>query len=149
MLSRDYRDIVGGGLLVAAGAFMALYAMSNYPLGTLRTMGPGMFPTIVGWVLAFFGVLLAISGLFRSGTWPQIPLVTPAIVVASIAAFAMLVRPFGVIPAIVGVTLISCFADLKFRPVTTLVLCVVLSLVAYLIFQVGLRLPMAMFNWPS
>lgn len=148
MLSRDYRDIVGGGLLLVVGAFMALYAMNHYPLGTLRTMGPGMFPMAIGWLLAFFGLLLGVSGFFRTGRWPQVPLVTPAIVIASIVAFTVLVRPFGIIPAILGVTAISSFADLKFRPVVTVVLCVVLSLVAYLIFRVGLSLPMAMFNWP-
>lgn len=148
MLSRDYRDILGGALLLLTGVFMALYAMNHYQLGTLRTMGPGLFPTVIGWLLAFFGLLLSVSGFFRTGVKPEIPIVTPAIVLASILAFALIVRPFGVIPAILAVTAISSVADLKFRPVVTVVLCVVLSLVAYLIFQVGLKLPMAMFSWP-
>jgi hypothetical protein len=56
MLSRDYRDIVGGLLLVVLGLGFSWYAAEHYDLGSLRRMGPGMFPTVLGVALACLGL---------------------------------------------------------------------------------------------
>ena len=47
LLSRDYRDIIAGGLLMAAGVWMALYAQGTLDLGSVRRMGPGMFLSLI------------------------------------------------------------------------------------------------------
>lgn len=148
MLSRDYKDIAGGALLVLFGLGFSLYAMGHYDLGTLRRMGPGMFPAALGFVLAFFGVLLLVPAFFRPGVRPEIRIWTPLFVLSGVAAFALTIRPFGLIPAILAVVIISSFAELKFRPLSLAILCAVLCLIAWLTFRVGLGLPMAMFRWP-
>ena len=40
MHARDYRDIIGGGVLVAGGLFVVLYATTQLQVGTLARMGP-------------------------------------------------------------------------------------------------------------
>lgn len=147
MLSRDYRDIVGGALLLVSGLVYAWYSAGNYDLGTLRRMGPGMFPMALGVLLAFFGLLIIIPALFRSGVKPDIRTWSPLFVLSGVAAFAFTIRPFGLIPAVVAVTLISSFAELEIRPVRLLLLCTILPLLAFLIFRVGLGLPIPMFRW--
>lgn len=148
MLSRDYRDIFGGLLMVAFGVWVAWYSAAHYDLGTFRRMAPGMFPMMLGIILAGFGLAIAIPAFFRSGPKPYIRIWTPLFVLLGVGAFAILVRPFGLIPAILGVTIISSLAELKFRPVSLAILCVVLCLIAWLTFRVGLGLPMPMFRWP-
>lgn len=148
MLSRDYRDIVGGLLLVAVGLIFSGYAAGHYDLGTLRRMGSGMFPTALGLVLAGFGLAIAIPAAFRPGVMPEIRVWTPIYVLAGVAAFALMIRPFGLIPAVLGVVVISSLAELKVKPLSLTILSAVLCLIAWLVFRVGLGLPVAMFRWP-
>lgn len=148
VFSRDYRDIVGGLLLIVVGIAFSWYAIEHYDLGTLRRMGPGMFPAGLGFVLALFGVLLVVPAFFREGVMPEIRTWTPLFVLLGVAAFALTVRPFGLIPAILAVVIVSSLAELKFRPVSLAGLCAALCLIAWLTFRVGLGLPMTMFRWP-
>ncbi|WP_312468681.1 MULTISPECIES: tripartite tricarboxylate transporter TctB family protein [Brucella] len=148
MLSRDYRDIVGGILLVALGLAFSWYAAANYELGTLRRMGPGMFPTSLGVVLAGFGLVIAIPAFFRPGVMPEIRVWTPIYVLLGVGAFALTIRPFGLIPAVLSVVVISSLAELRVKPLSLTILSTALCLIAWLVFRVGLGLPVAMFRWP-
>lgn len=148
MLSRDYTDIIGGGLLIVTGLGFSAYAYANYDLGSIVRMGPGMFPACLGVVLAVFGALQAIPAFFRTGTMPDIRLWSPLFVLGSIAIFAMLIRPFGLIPAIIALIIVSSGAELRIRPVSTAILTVVMCVASWLIFRVGLGVPLAMFRWP-
>lgn len=147
-LKRDYRDIVGGALMLAFGAFVVIYTRANYDLGTFRKMGTGMFPFLLGIALIGFGTLVMIPAFFRPGKRPHIRVWSPIFVLSSIAAFALIITPFGLIPAICAVTVISSMAELKVRPLSLLLLCIGLSLMAWLVFRIGLGVPLAMFNAP-
>lgn len=148
MLSRDYRDIAGGALLVLFGIAFSLYAIGHYDLGTMRRMGPGMFPAALGFVLAAFGLILLVAAFFRTGEMPEIRIWTPLFVLAGVTAFGLTIRPFGLIPAVLAVTIVSSLAELKIRPVSLALLCVALCLIAWLAFGVGLGMPIPMFRWP-
>ena len=148
MPSIDYRDAVGGALLVAVGAAFAIYSWIHYPLGTVTRMGAGMVPFILGVILAIFGAMTLVASTSHEGTFPEIRVATPLVVLASVVVFAVVVIPFGLLPAAFLATLIAAFADLSFRPLRNLVLAAVLSGVAYLIFSVGLQLPLPIFAWP-
>jgi hypothetical protein len=148
MLSRDYRDIVGGILLAVLGLAFSSYAAANYELGTLRRMGPGMFPTSLGIVLAAFGLVIAVPAFFRSGKRPEVRIWTPIFVLAGVAAFAITIIPFGLIPAVLCVVVISSFAELRIKPFSLSILSTALCIIAWLVFRVGLGLPVAMFWWP-
>lgn len=148
MFQRDYRDVAAGILMAAMGGFVASYAALYYNLGTFRSMGPGMFPMLMGAVLVLLGVLLVVSALFRSGTMPEIRLSAPFFILASVAAFALLIRSFGMLPAVASVAVIASLAELKVRPVSLLLLVAVLCLTTWLIFPVGLGLNIPMLHWP-
>lgn len=148
MLSHDYRDILGGVVLIAFGLAFSAYAFANYEMGTVNRMGPGMFPVALGVVLAAFGVMQAVPALFRTGKMPEIRIWTPLFVLSGVAAFALMIRPFGLLPAVLGVTLISSLAELKIRPVSLAILAGSLCLISWLIFRVGLGLPIPMYRWP-
>src|SRR6185312_1717187 len=52
------RDFYAGGVVTLLGGAVTLDSATNYHLGTLTHMGPGMFPFMLGIVLAFVGVLI-------------------------------------------------------------------------------------------
>ncbi|WP_209738879.1 tripartite tricarboxylate transporter TctB family protein [Aureimonas populi] len=148
MYQRDYRDIIGGGLLLLTGALIAWQASTALDLGTVRRMGPGLFPMAVGVLLAGFGLAIMIPAFFRQGTLDAVEIRPTLAVLASVGAFALTIRPYGLLPAIAALVFVAMLAETRFRPVALVGSIVFLSLLAYLIFRVGLGLPLAMVRWP-
>lgn len=148
VLDRDYRDIAGGLLVAAFGAAAGLYSLAHYRLGTVTSMGPGMFPTALGVLLALGGLGIALGGATRRGYPVDARILTPVIILVSISVFALMIEPFGLIPSVFSASVIACLAELRVRPVTKLVLGTVLSALTWLIFIVGLRLTIPAFDWP-
>jgi hypothetical protein len=147
-MKRDYQDIITGALVLAAGGFIAAYAASNYDLGTLRRMGAGAFPFGVGVVLFVLGLLIGIPAFFRGGTFQTISVRPAVAVLGGIVVFALLVRPFGLIPAVCGLILAASIAEKTFRPVAIAGVCATMAVLIFLIFRLALNLPLAMFRWP-
>lgn len=144
----DYVDIVGGALLVLFGVAVTYTSITYYPMGTPSRMGPGMFPAALGVVLAFLGILLALQALRREGYRPDIRVFSPLFVLGGIAAFAALIVPFGLVPAIVAIIVISSLADLRIRPVSLAISCIGLSLFAPFVFVFLLGLQIPLLRWP-
>lgn len=148
MYRRDYRDLIAGALLIAVGLIAAFNAMYSYPLGSLRHMGPGMFPMMLGWLLAGLGVLVILPALFRGGVLPQ-PELRPLIVVcAAVLAFGATIRTLGLAPAVVATVLVAVLADNKITLYGALILAAGLSVAAVLIFVYALGMPLQIVNWP-
>ena len=59
------RDYYAGALMVLLGVGAAVTG-SGYKFGTLARMGPGFMPVVLGVVLAFIGILIAITALGSS-----------------------------------------------------------------------------------
>ena len=59
---RDRKDVAAGLLFAAIGLATAIVA-SEYPLGTMRSIGPGYFPIMIGIVLALLGAGVAYQGI--------------------------------------------------------------------------------------
>lgn len=147
MYKRDYADLIGGMVLIGVGLFVAIYSYANYRLGTINNMGPGMVPMGLGVIIAGLGSISAISAMFRSGDLPKVAVRPLLSVVIGLAAFALLVEPIGLVPAIFVLVCISASAHEDTRWRTTLVLCVALSIVVSGIFVYGLGVPLRLFAW--
>lgn len=148
MYKFDYTDTVGGALLILAGGAVSGIAISNYPLGTMSRMGPGMFPAGLGGLLAILGLILVIQSFRREGHRPDIRIWSPLFVLGGVAAFAILIAPFGMIPAILGIVIISSLAELRVKPASVALLCLALCLIAPGVFKFGLGLQVPLFRWP-
>lgn len=148
MYKHDYTDMVAGGVLIIAGGATTAVSVTQYPLGTLSRMGPGMFPAGLGGILAFLGVVLTIQALRRPGYKPDIRVFSPLLVLGAIAAFALIIVPFGLIPAILAITIISSLAELRIRAQSLALLCLALCLLAPGVFKFGLGLNIPLFAWP-
>jgi len=146
--SRDYRDLIAGAILIVGGLVFAQYSAAHYSLGEVSRMGPGMFPTALGYLLAGLGVLIGLPAWFRRGTLP-LPEVRPTLlVIASVLSFALTVEFIGMVPAIFIMTGLAVLADNKMGVLATFFLASLLALSTWLIFRVGLGIQMRPFVWP-
>lgn len=143
------KDFLAGVLYFGIGA-TALFAAREYGMGSAARMGPGYFPMILGGLLMLFGIISILRSIVSSGeavdkiVWKPILSVTGGIV-----CFAFLLRPAGMLIALIALILISASASAKFRfdwRATIAMLCLVA--LSGLVFVKGLGVPMPLFgNW--
>jgi hypothetical protein len=148
MHGRDFRDVIGGGVLIFGGAFVLAYATTQLQVGNLARMGPGLFPAALGGLLCIFGAVVAVPALFRQGTLPSFDARPFLFVLASILIFGLAIRPLGVAPAVVLLTLVSTLAERRMSWWGALILAAVLATIAVLVFNVGLDIPVEAVRWP-
>jgi hypothetical protein len=144
----DYRDLIGGGLIVLAGAVAMYHSVTAFNLGTLARMGPGYFPALVSGLLILCGIAIVIPALFRAGTMPVIEFRPLIWISLSTLAFALMLIPFGMIPAIIAQTILAGISDSKLTWKGSLALAATVAIGATLIFRVGLGLHVPAFSWP-
>ena len=133
-------------LLVGAAAFIESF---RSPLGSIGQIGPAVFPLGLSVLLIIAGIAIIIEDL-RAGTIPQtpVPLTSLLTVAGGPIAFALLVVPFGLIPAIVASVMISALADRSLRPLSVLLLATGLALGCTLVFITFLKMLIAPIDWP-
>jgi hypothetical protein len=148
MYLRDYRDVVSGAVLTFFGIWFARYAIVHYGAGTAVNVGDGLFPAALGVALATLGVLVLIGGLLRTGTKLEYHFRAPFFVLVGVAGFSIVITYFGVVPAILALVIFSSLADKRVYLGGLVILCVVLCMMAFLIFKLGLGLALPMFTWP-
>lgn len=146
----DTRDFIAGLVMIAGGAFTALYASSHYQVGDAARMGPGYFPTILGWILAFIGLVVAALS-FRTVvhilTPPPFTLRPFIAVIGATALFAILINRIGLIPTTIVMVVVTASGSNSFRFPRAVVLGVCLSVIAWLIFVFGLQMTLPAFAW--
>lgn len=145
MLNKDFRDLLGGLLMMAIGIFAAVYAQ-RYDMGQLHRMGPGYFPVMLGSLLAILGFFIALPALFRQGTKIQIQWKSLLWVLASLLLFAGLLEKLGLIFAtIISVIASTMASDLPWR--SKIILALSVALITYLIFSYGLGMYLPTWPW--
>ena len=146
----DIRDLIAGTLLMALGLFVALYATSQYPIGTLERMGAGFFPVVLGWVLVGLGLIIALLAFRKTVhvlTPPPFAWRALVAISAAILVFGLLVERLGLVPATVAMTFIAVFAERPIRWRRTVLLGLSLALISWLIFSVGLKMTLPAFTF--
>ena len=149
MWKRDYRDVAAGGFFLAIGLGAAFHAATHYDMGSLRNIGPGLFPAGAGCVLAAFGLAMIVPALARAGVRPTVEPGVAGAVLASVAAFALILPAFGLVPATIALAAIAHRAERKVRPLTTVVLAVALAFLAWAVFVIALGVRLPAFRWPG
>lgn len=151
-MNTDRKDIVGGALITLTGIALTLYAATHYDLGSARRMGTGFFPTICGAIFALLGVAIALPPILRGirpGPIGLPPLRASGFVLAAVAAFALLIQPFGMFPAIAALVVLSSLANAERTPTRDLaVMTAGLCLLAWLLFGLSFSLGLDMISWP-
>jgi hypothetical protein len=150
------KNMVGGGVLVLFGTLFTAYALVYLTLGTFAQMGPGLFPALIGAILAGIGAFMLATEIARSrsparrpvSAWERVEWRSLAAVVGAMAAFALLISSFGLVPAIVALVAVASLAGDRVRPLSVIGLSVGLLVTVYLVFILALDLPVPMLRWP-
>ena len=131
------------GIAVAAIGMGAIVVSRGLAFGTPTRIGPGYFPTVVSWLLVATGAVLALRGLRRTADrigpvhWRA-----PVLVTLAVVFFALAIERYGLLVAVLGQMAIAILAGRERRWREAIVLALGATLAAYLLFAVGLRLPM-------
>ncbi|NNM75004.1 tripartite tricarboxylate transporter TctB family protein [Enterovirga aerilata] len=141
------RDVLAG--LLFAGAGIGFVIMSrNYNFGAGTRMGPGMFPTLVGSLLALLGAVIALRGLRSdAGTPDRFHLRPFVLVLLAIAVFTILVEPLGLFITTLLTVAVAALADRELSKRAAAVTAVVLAIGSCVVFVTLLGLQLAI--WPS
>ncbi len=150
------KDYYGGTLMTLVG-LAAVMAGLQYHTGSLSHMGPGFFPVAVGALLAFVGVLIAVSarndapkedkpsGHGHSHAAPDLR-GTVCIVLGTLA-FLLFGKYGGMIPATFAIVFISALGDRSNSIKQAFLLSVAMCVIAAVVFSWALQLQLPMFTW--
>lgn len=149
MSDRDHQNVLAGLFLIIVGGGAAFYTFWYLDVGTLRRMGPGMFPGAVGVITVALGLAVMIPALWRKG--PKLPrpdVQATLAVLGSILVFAFLLEPFGLVIALPAMVMISAFAQPQPNLLAALVLGLALTAFLTVTFRYGFGLRIPFFSWP-
>src|SRR5262249_24308927 len=147
MRIRSPKDFWAGLIFIAIGGGFVLLAQ-QYRLGDMHRMGPAMFPTLVGVLLAALGVIIRLRAFaFQGEPVPRFYLRRVGVSVWAIVLFGAAMQWFGLIAAIAVLVLVGAYAARDVRPLVNLALAAVMIAfsVAVFVWLLGLPLPL----WPS
>jgi len=140
---RNPRDFWAGAIYLAL-ATVVIWIGRDYPLGTSARMGPGYFPTVLGAVLAIFGVVSIGRSFIRAGEPISALAWRPLIfVLGSTVLFGLLLERMGILIALACLIVVSALASRNSRLDATSVAALI-GLVAFcvIVFVKGLGVPM-------
>jgi hypothetical protein len=135
------------GILFLGFGVLALVISRNYTMGSAVRMGPGYFPTTLGWILSVLGLIIGVRGLITAEDPIDRGALRPFLVIVAIAAFALALDPFGVVVSIILLIGISALAGHEFHWLETIVLTLILLVMSIVVFVWGLGLQFKVWPW--
>jgi putative tricarboxylic transport membrane protein len=147
------RKDVLAGLLFVAVALIGLYVSRDYPIGTAVRMGTGYVPRLLCWLLLGLGAWVLVQGFFETqsertaspsaaAAWRPLVFVT-----ASLVIFGLSIERLGLVLSILLLIIVGAAGARGLRPFETVAAAVVLILLSWGIFIVGLGLAIPV--WPD
>ncbi len=136
----DPVEIISGLFILAIGAYF-FFGATEYPMGTMRRMGPGFVPHWLGAISMGLGLIVAMAGLRLPGPAPRIiwrPLLS---ILASIAIFAVLLPRVGLVVAALATSIVSMLGNPDASARMIAVTSAIIALICWLLFIVLLHLP--------
>lgn len=157
-MNKMTKDHVGGGLLLAVGIAVVVAGV-GYGVGTLRSMGSGFFPVVLGVLLALIGAaLLSSAGRAAGGARDDPPaemahLAGPVVqwrgwlcILGAALAFVVLGEHGGLVPASFASVFIAAMGDRGNGVRAAATLAALLTVAGAVVFHYGLQL-MPLFTW--
>lgn len=130
------------GIAVAFGS-------QDFEIGTLRRMGPGYFPLLLGLALCVLSMLMLLENYFANEIAEEPTrsfnlrvLVLPLL---GIVLFAGLIKWFGFVPAVIACAIIAGLAEKQNRPFELVAIALAVALFSALVFVYALGTPVRLF----
>lgn len=153
-MRRVSRDLGAGACLLGIAA-VATWQGAGLELGTLRQMGPGMFPRVLAVLVGLCGGALGLRSWLRPGpaeerapaegrpqAWRA-----PLCLLLAAACFGLSVRPLGLVVATPLSLLLAAAASPESRRNQTLLFALGMTVFCVLLFRRLLSLPIPLAPW--
>ena len=142
---RAPNDLAAGLFLLLCSGLGAWFG-KGLSVGTAYRMGPGYIPRLLVWIVAIFGVALALGSLRRFGPalerWPLRPTM---LVLGAMVVFGLSIERAGLLLSSILVVLMASLAAPQARWRDAILLALCLAGGACLLFPVALQLPLRVF----
>ena len=136
------------GLMFTGFGILAVVMSHDYPMGHASRMGPGYFPTALGYMLVVLGAIITATSFKFEGEGIKSFAYRPMILLsAAFAFFGISIDHFGFIPALLGLIVLCAAAGKEFKWVEVLIMSAVLVVGSWALFIRILHLPMTLFSW--
>ncbi len=144
------RDYYAGALVMLLGTGAAIIG-SRYNIGSLTRMGPGFFPTALGILLAFIGVLIAGSACYVSQSNAPDATTPPdwrgwLCIVSAAGLFIALAARAGLVPATLACVFVAALGDRGNSWREAGLLAIGITIFGTLLFVYVLRIQIPMFG---
>jgi len=147
MRIRSPKDFWSGLFFIAvAVGFIGL--SRQYNMGNMHRMGPALFPTLVGTLLAGLGLIMALRSFATDG--PPVPRFHARPILISLIAivlFGVALQNSGLVAAVTALVIVGAIASSESRVLETvgLTLALIVFSVAVFVWLLGLPIPL----WPD
>ncbi len=153
-LTGNTQSLITGLILLMVGVAVLVSGWS-YEIGTLRRMGPGYFPMILGASLCLIALLIVTlerretdKGLSKGAKTPRPLFRRPLFLIPlAILSFALLLESWGLVPAVLVCIGVSGFAERRNRWPVVLAVAFAMVVFTALVFVYGLTIPMRLLVW--
>jgi putative tricarboxylic transport membrane protein len=140
------RDFYGGVIFIDLG-ILALIASAELPGQRGFAFGPGTAPRLFAILLIGLSAAVSLGGVFVEGERiDKYKLRGPILVVLSILAFALMIRPFGLIISSFLTFVLSIMGSKEMRWIESLIGAVAMTIFCWALFVLLLNLPFQL--WP-
>ncbi|MEW6335434.1 MAG: tripartite tricarboxylate transporter TctB family protein [Thermodesulfobacteriota bacterium] len=147
MTIKNPKDFWAGLMFMGIGLFFVI-GSRDYQLGSAARMGPAYFPTLLGGLMAVVGgIVFFRSFILKGAKVAAFPLRLMFFITLSLLVFGYLLKPAGLVLALLLLVVIAAFAGHEFRLREALLLTFVLIVLSVLVFVKGLGLPFPL--WPA
>jgi len=146
------RKDVLAGLLFSAVALLGLWLSRDYPIGSALRMGTGYVPRLLCWILLGLGIVVLVQGLREAqaarvlaaggAAWRPLVFVTAGLVI-----FGLTIERLGLVVSIFLLIGVGAVAARELKPVETLAAALVLIVLSWAVFILGLGLTIPV--WPE
>ena len=146
------KDVLAGLLFIAVAA-LGLWLSRDYPIGTALSMGTGYVPRLLCWLLLGLGAIILVQGLreaqdARPLSSDDVSALRPVVfVTASLVIFGLSIERLGLVVSILLLIGVGAVAARGLRPLETLAAALVLIVLSWGIFILGLGLTIPV--WPE
>ena len=146
------KNVLAGLLFIAVGT-LGLWLSRDYPIGTALRMGTGYVPRLLCWLLLGLGAVVLVQGLREAqdarplssaDIWALRPVI---FVTASLVIFGLSIERLGLVVSILLLIGVGAVAARGLRPLETLAAALVLIVLPWGIFILGLGLTIPV--WPE